>query len=82
MELKLLYMELKNKENDCLNRTFMELKLLRFYDNVRIDYVLIAPLWNWNSAAKNLINNCVCLNRTFMELKLRFDRRTVVHTWS
>ena len=32
--------------------------------------VLIAPLWNWNSAKSTWRNFLWCSNRTFMELKL------------
>ena len=53
------------------NRTFMELKYSGKYGLIGIIYVLIVPLWNWNTT--NWLNwrqRTRSFNRTFMELKL------------
>ena len=54
---------------NSLNRTFVELKHLKVGKGRKNDYVLIEPLWNWNSVFGIHTKYRDCLNRTFVELK-------------
>ena len=45
-------------------------------------YVLIVPLWNWNTCIWQWHGSSASSNRTFMELKLRILMCTQVHTSS
>ena len=52
------------------NRTFMELKSLRYIRTWAGVAVLIVPLWNWNNFVRLIIMHLILRsNRTFMELK-------------
>ena len=51
------------------NRTFMELKSTQFDFTDEKVYVLIVPLWNWNSIESEFKLPEAGFNRTFMELK-------------
>ena len=57
------------KNQNCLNRTFMELKLRLDVEEAIRRLVLIEPLWNWNYVGVPYIYGAWGLNRTFMELK-------------
>ena len=62
-------------EKASFNRTFMELKLIRWRRNTTVNAVLIVPLWNWNRIELRILRRQhYGFNRTFMELK--FARRT------
>ena len=45
------------------------------YDSYKI-YVLIVPLWNWNSCILDLIKFNLSSNRTFMELKWMYPHES------
>ena len=54
----------------CSNRTFMELKFIRWLGYSYYKIVLIAPLWNWNwIRCQRIPESHRSSNRTFMELK-------------
>ena len=49
MELKSALAKMQACKVSGSNRTFMELKYDARKDNIEQQYVLIVPLWNWNS---------------------------------
>ena len=75
MELKHNNKCLPHSDFGCINRTFMELKLLPVMLEAGGAQVLIEPLWNWNYNAQSFTLSVSGINRTFMELKLKHKER-------
>ena len=74
MELKHGEIETEYAVDTCLNRTFMELKLISLVLARTRFLVLIEPLWNWNSDSTTKHHEHHRLNRTFMELKQIYNK--------